>query len=54
MSLPTNNKGKGKQTGKSQSNLMGGGSKFISKPGKASPGGGGGKKIVKTGGARGS
>jgi hypothetical protein len=52
MSLPTNNKGKGKQTGKNPNNAQGG-SKFISKPGKAA-GAGTNKKIVKTGGSRGS
>ncbi len=51
MSLPTNNKGAGKQTGKNPKGQMAtGGSKFISKP-KA---GGAGKKPVKTGGSRGS
>ena len=51
MSLPTNNKGAEKGTGKNQKGSMGaGGSKFIAKP----KGGGGGKKPVKTGGSRGS
>ncbi len=51
MSLPTNNKGAGKQAEKNPKGQMGaGGSKFISKP-KA---GGAGKKPVKTGGSRGS
>jgi hypothetical protein len=53
MSLPTNNKGKGKQTGKTPNASVPGGSKFISKPGKAA-GAGGGKKMIKTGGSRGS
>lgn len=52
MSLPTNNKGKGKQAGKNQNNPAGG-SKFITKPGKLAPGGAN-KKIMKTGGTRGS
>ncbi|WP_158559236.1 hypothetical protein [Deminuibacter soli] len=55
MSLPTNNKGKGKPAAKSQGGAMSGGSKFINKPGKAAgPAGGGGKKMIKTGGSRGS
>lgn len=51
MSLPTNNKITGKQTGKTHSNN--GGSKFLSKPGTKA-GGGATKKPVKTGGSRGS
>ena len=51
MSLPTNNKGTGKESGKNPKGPMAsGGSKFMSKP-KA---GGAGKKPVKTGGSRGS
>ncbi|MFL9484620.1 hypothetical protein ACI6Q2_17695 [Chitinophagaceae bacterium LWZ2-11] len=52
MSLPVNNKGKDKGIGKSKSNNIGG-SKFIAKPGKAAIGGSN-KKVVKTGGSRGS
>jgi hypothetical protein len=54
MSLPTNNKGKDKQSGKAAPSAAGG-SKFITKPGKASTSGANtNKKIVKTGGSRGS
>lgn len=54
MSLPTNNKGKDKNTGKNSAG-PGGSSKFITKPGKANTSSAGaGKKIVKTGGSRGS
>lgn len=54
MSLPTNNKGKDKQAGKNPAGPAGG-SKFITKPGKASSSSAGNnKKIVKTGGSRGS
>lgn len=50
MSLPVNNKGKGKQAGKNAA--ANNGSKFITKPSnKAS---GAPKKIMKTGGTRGS
>ena len=51
MSLPVNNKGKGKKDGKSSAGGAGG-SKFISKA--TAKAAGGGKKIMKTGGTRGS
>jgi|GEM_PF-2074716 len=51
MALPVNNKGKGKAVGKNQPAT--GGSKFIAKP-TSKVTGGGGKKMVKTGGSRGS
>ncbi|HTJ13238.1 MAG TPA: hypothetical protein VL547_14480 [Dinghuibacter sp.] len=51
MSLPVNNKGKGKKDSKGPGGAAGG-SKFISKP--TSKATGGGKKIMKTGGTRGS
>lgn len=50
MSLPVNNKGKGKKDAKGPVN--GAGSKFITKP--TSKATGGAKKIMKTGGTRGS
>ncbi|MDH7462464.1 hypothetical protein QEG73_14285 [Chitinophagaceae bacterium 26-R-25] len=50
MALPVNNKGKGKAVGKNQPAANG--SKFIAKP--TSKVSGGGKKVVKTGGSRGS
>ncbi len=52
MALPVNNKGKGKAGAKNQPNAAGG-SKFIVKP-TSKVVGGGGKKMVKTGGTRGS
>lgn len=51
MALPVNNKGKGKTGSKNQNNM--GGSKFIAKP-TSKVASGGGKKMVKTGGSRGS
>lgn len=51
MSLPVNNKGKGKKDGKNSAGGAGG-SKFISKA--TAKAAGGGKKIMKTGGTRGS
>jgi hypothetical protein len=51
MSLPVNNKGKGKQNGKNASGSAGG-SKFITKANAKAVGGA--KKIMKTGGTRGS
>jgi hypothetical protein len=51
MSLPVNPKGKGKQAGKNASGNSGG-SKFITKP--SSKATGAPKKIMKTGGTRGS
>ena len=51
MSLPVNNKGKGKQGGKNNS-AGAGGSKFITKATAKAVGGN--KKIMKTGGTRGS
>jgi hypothetical protein len=53
MSLPVNNKNGGKPGSKnSKSNMLGGGSKFIAKPGAKAAGPS--KKPIKTGGSRGS
>jgi hypothetical protein len=52
MSLPVNNKNNGKPGKNSKGGMMGGGSKFIAKPGSKAAGPS--KKPIKTGGSRGS